>query len=81
TGVLKPKGVNFKVLLTHANDFEIGLTIWENIESDYDFIKKLRKHAGIPYEPANSAFIPETGEVIDYDEFGNEISDPLFENK
>jgi len=71
----------FSKVVNHANDFEVGLTIWENIESDYDFISKLRKNAGVAFEPAETDFNEETGNVNYYDGFGNEISDPLFEPK
>lgn len=68
----------FSKVVNHANDFEVGMTIWENIESDHDFINKLRKNAGVAFEPASTDFNQKTGDVHYYDHFGNEISDPLF---
>lgn len=70
----------FSKVVNHANDFEVGLTIWENIESDYDFINKLRKNAGIAFEPAHTVFDQQRDDVIFFDANNNEITDPLFEN-
>jgi transcriptional regulator with XRE-family HTH domain len=70
----------FSKVVSHANDFEVGLTIWENIQNDYDFINKLRKNAGIAFEPAYTEYDPERDEVIFLDANNNEITDPLFEN-
>jgi len=70
----------FSKVVSHANDFEVGLTIWENIESDYDFINKLRKNAGIAFEPAQTVFDPQRDDVIFFDANNKEITDPLFEN-
>jgi len=70
----------FTKVHSKANSFEVGLTIWENIESDYDFISKLRKNAGIPFEPHATVWDDELKDVVYYDEHHNEITDPLFEN-
>jgi len=68
----------FSKVIPHANDFEVGLTVWNQIENDHEFISELRKNAGIPFNPASQQYIPEEDDVIFYDELGNVIEDPLF---
>lgn len=67
----------FSKVAQAANDFEVGLTIWNNIDDDNTFIKELRKNAGVEYAPAAVDFDHTTGEVYEYDEFGNQYVDPI----
>jgi transcriptional regulator with XRE-family HTH domain len=73
----------FSKLNDKASDFEVGISIWEMLESDEGFIERLRKNAGIPEFTYDHIEFNEHGEPIYLVDDGmgymTEVKDPLWD--
>lgn len=73
---------SFSRLNEKASDFETGVSIWEMIESDEDFLVKMRKNAGIAEFNYDDVEVDDNGEVVYLKNNGNnemiEVKDPLW---
>jgi transcriptional regulator with XRE-family HTH domain len=63
----------FSRLNEKASDFETGISIWEMIESDDEFLKKMRKNAGIAEFTYDHIDIDENGEPVYLKSNGNNV--------
>ena len=54
----------FSKLNDKASDFEVGISIWEIVESDEAFLKNMRKNAGIPEFTYELADLNDDGEIV-----------------
>lgn len=68
----------FSRLNEKASDFETGVSIWEMIESDEEFLVKMRKNAGIPEFTYDYMKINDDGEPVYLNDGGIEVKDPLW---
>lgn len=67
----------FSKIQKYASDFEIALTVWENLENDENFIAGIRKNANLEFIPYDTKIDPATGDIAHYGPDDREITDPL----